>query len=670
MKWVCVILLFLFSVSAYPKDKARTVPVINGDSLLNYPHYLIEGWLFSPTDDTAYARPSFDDSNWKEKESTLYPVYADSVHLFEGLGWLRYHFIADSSITGGPVAMGITHMGASQIYLDGKLIRSFGTIGDAKSSVYLDPQEVPFIFTIPSPGEHLLAVRYANFNTRKNYKIHKYNMAGFRMIIGDVDNMIHHRDLKNIAVSVLMLLAGIFIALTFLHLFIYLYNRAERSNLYFSIFLFCLAMGFIISFISYATTRPAVQLITLYPINALFCIGCIALSGFINELFLKKKTRFYIIATCGVIIMILRFLNVSVFGYATIALVISVSFEAVFTIIFGIIKRVKGARIIGAGMLFFFLFILTVLTISIVTFGHFDVDDRTTEGRVFVSLLFLSILCIPFSMSMYQAWRFGRINKDLALQLDQVKILSQKSLEQEQEKQQILENQKDKLEEEVQSRTAELQLEKKKSDDLLLNILPSEIAEEIKQQGRSQAKTFSMVTVMFTDFVDFTAVSERVSGELLVAEIDYCFSAFDRIIQTHNIEKIKTVGDAYLCAGGLPILTFTHAEDIVKSAIEILGFMMQRKKEKEMRGEIPFEIRIGIHTGPVVAGIVGVKKFAYDIWGDTVNIASRMESSCEAGKINISGSTYELVRDKFRCIHRGKMEAKNKGMIDMYFVEA
>jgi class 3 adenylate cyclase len=157
---------------------------------------------------------------------------------------------------------------------------------------------------------------------------------------------------------------------------------------------------------------------------------------------------------------------------------------------------------------------------------------------------------------------------------------------------------------------------------------------------------------------------------LLVNEINFCFSAFDHILQKHNVEKIKTVGDAYMCASGLPTLNYTHASDIVTVAIEIRNFMLNHKIEKESKGEIPFEIRIGIHTGPVVAGIVGVKKFAYDIWGDTVNIASRMESSGEAGKINISGNTFELVKDKFNCLYRGKIMAKNKGEIDMYFVES
>lgn len=202
-----------------------------------------------------------------------------------------------------------------------------------------------------------------------------------------------------------------------------------------------------------------------------------------------------------------------------------------------------------------------------------------------------------------------------------------------------------------------------------MNILPEEVAEELKAKGSADAKQFDDVTVMFTDFKNFTQISEKLSPTELVNEIHTCFKAFDEIISKHNIEKIKTIGDSYMCAGGLPVMNKTNAIDVVSAAMEIQTFMQQHSAQRKNEGKEIFEIRIGVHTGPVVAGIVGVKKFAYDIWGDTVNIASRMESSGEAGKVNISGSTYELVKEKFNCIHRGKIQAKNKGEIDMYFVE-
>lgn len=210
---------------------------------------------------------------------------------------------------------------------------------------------------------------------------------------------------------------------------------------------------------------------------------------------------------------------------------------------------------------------------------------------------------------------------------------------------------------------------RKRSDELLLNILPGEVAEELKTKGSAEAKHFAEVTVMFTDFKGFTRISEKLSPSELVSEIDNCFKAFDNIVTKHNIEKIKTIGDAYMCAGGLPVANTTNATDVVKAAMEIQQYMQQHLLQRKNEGKEIFEIRIGIHTGPVVAGIVGLKKFAYDIWGDTVNIASRMESSGEVGKVNISGTTYELVKGEFKFEYRGKVQAKNKGEIDMYYVE-
>lgn len=210
---------------------------------------------------------------------------------------------------------------------------------------------------------------------------------------------------------------------------------------------------------------------------------------------------------------------------------------------------------------------------------------------------------------------------------------------------------------------------RKRSDELLLNILPEEVAEELKERGSAEARHFDHVTVMFTDFKGFTALSELVSPAELVSEIDTCFRAFDAITEQLDVEKIKTIGDSYMCAAGLPRHQEDHALLVVQAALQIRDFMLRHAEERRAAGRPAFEIRIGVHTGPVVAGIVGVKKFQYDIWGDTVNTASRMESSGEPGKVNISASTFELVRDRFVCQHRGQIDAKGKGALDMYFVE-
>jgi len=219
---------------------------------------------------------------------------------------------------------------------------------------------------------------------------------------------------------------------------------------------------------------------------------------------------------------------------------------------------------------------------------------------------------------------------------------------------------------------AVLQEEKDRSDNLLLNILPADIAAELKEKGRADARDFDLVSIIFTDFKGFTEASAKLSAQELVAEINTCFEAFDGIMAKYSIEKIKTIGDAYMAAGGLPIPQADSVKNTVLAALEMQAFITKRKADNEAQNKPAFEMRVGIHTGPVVAGIVGIKKFQYDIWGDTVNTASRMESSGEVGKVNISEATYELLKDDqdFAFESRGKIKAKGKGEIEMLFVKS
>ncbi len=234
----------------------------------------------------------------------------------------------------------------------------------------------------------------------------------------------------------------------------------------------------------------------------------------------------------------------------------------------------------------------------------------------------------------------------------------------------IVKKHEQELETLVQERTRELESEKAKSDELLLNILPAETAEELKQYGAAKARRFNDVTVMFTDFKGFSFIAKGMEPEALVAEIDHCFRGFDEIMEEFDLEKIKTIGDAYLCCAGLNDEDKTEtAVRVIKAGLKIQSFLSELANERKGQSRPSFEARIGIHSGPVVSGIVGSKKFAYDIWGETVNISERLQANGEVGKINISKSTFKLVKEHFNCIHRGKIPAKHQGDVDMYFVD-
>lgn len=208
--------------------------------------------------------------------------------------------------------------------------------------------------------------------------------------------------------------------------------------------------------------------------------------------------------------------------------------------------------------------------------------------------------------------------------------------------------------------------EKKRSESLLLNILPSETAKELKLNGKVDAEKFNSITVLFSDFVDFSKQSELIEPEKLVKGIDFYFKGFDEIITKYGLEKIKTIGDSYMCASGLPTPNKDHALNMVKAAEEMVKFV---ESVKNLKNELPhFEMRIGIHSGPVVAGIVGIKKWQFDIWGNTVNIASRMESASLPGRINLSETTYLEIKEHYPCEYRGEIQVKNGGTFKMYFL--
>ncbi len=220
----------------------------------------------------------------------------------------------------------------------------------------------------------------------------------------------------------------------------------------------------------------------------------------------------------------------------------------------------------------------------------------------------------------------------------------------------------------IYERSEELILEKEKTETILAGYLPKNTAGELMSKGKATKTKYNFVTVLFSDIQGFTKIAEEMNPEVLIDELDKFFFTFDSVVEKFRIEKIKTIGDAYMCAGGIPEKNRTNPVEVILAALEMRAYMDNLKRSTELEGMKYWDIRIGIHTGTVVAGVVGQKKLSYDIWGDTVNTASRMESSGEAGKINISGTTYEFVKEFFSCDYRGKMPVKYKGELEMYFV--
>ncbi|MEZ4740663.1 MAG: adenylate/guanylate cyclase domain-containing protein [Flavobacteriales bacterium] len=227
---------------------------------------------------------------------------------------------------------------------------------------------------------------------------------------------------------------------------------------------------------------------------------------------------------------------------------------------------------------------------------------------------------------------------------------------------------RERLENTVAKRTAELASEKDRSDALLRNILPASTAEELKTKGSADAQRYERSTVLFSDFKGFTTFSSLMDSDTLVSELDHYFRLFDELSERYGIEKIKTIGDAYMCASGIPEPTPSHALDMVLMGLGMVEAVEKSNQDRAAKGKTQWPIRIGIHSGPVITGVVGRKKFAYDVWGDTVNLASRMESNSEAGKVNISGTTYAQVIDYIDVQPRGPINVKGKGELNMYFV--
>lgn len=649
---ILFILFILFQVlvsAQYSRDKPQIISLKNESNKIE--------WIYEITKDNAFILPEYNDSGWKKFEWGI----AENNNEASQYSFRSYIKI-DSTLLNKPIQFSIGQLGASEIFLDGKKIDQLGEFSNSKPVKYAIKKNEPILVSFGDTKTHVLAVRYHLFPLSKLGKTDlidfSTNLFTLRLIeANEYYNEVLKKEEKTSQYS--MLIVGFFLALAFIHFLLFLFYRKALYNLFFALYNASISYIAYIVIVLNRLDDPELINENIFKTILAFAIFNISLSGFVNVLFAKRKLRYKIFVILNLLSIALYYFNNKISAIFVSFSLFYVVVESFFLIIRAIIRKQKEAYIVGGGILTFLGYIVILILSSIFDFGFQGYRlDKTV-------LSIIVLISFPLSISAYLAWQFGATNLSLKKQLDEVNRLSEINLQQEQEKQNILQNQNELLEKQVDERTQELKNEKQKTENLLLNILPQEVADELKDKGSSEAKYYDEVSVLFTDFVSFTQNSEKMGAEKMLKELNDCFTAFDMIMEKHGLEKIKTIGDAYMAVCGLPHQNPNHAYQTVSAALDITEFIENRKKYNPDT----LDIRIGVNSGALIAGIVGVKKFAYDIWGDTVNTAVRMEQNSQKGKVNISESTYQMIKDRVQCEYRGKIEVKGKGELDMYFAQ-
>ncbi len=660
--------LLIFSLLMFGNNylSAQTNHIYYLDSIPAQVSSLDDHWLYHPGDNPDFSQTDFPDQSW-DTLATVLNLDGKDESFFPGIAWFRLHIKIDTSLFDKIAAISIGQRGASQIFWNGKLIKEIGVIGnDSLADKKRNPKNVPVLLEFDTLINNVLAVRYFNRNAYDLKESFNYSQAGFTIYLSSYDAAINAFSNQVVISKILLALFFVFLVLGGLHFLLYLFFRKNAGNLYYSIFVVLFAL---MIFWSYAANSylfyPDFVTVYMYFISLLFPWVLVPLVKLLYFLFFNKTPKFfYIIISLAALGSIFYYFNFPFISYFYAAYAVIVIIEIIRVAILAILKNMNGGWILGTGVIFFILFFLSIVMIVLFN-GGLSIDGGSFWGFVFLISIMLAILSIPISMSVFLARDFAITNKNLNTQLENVKILSAKSLEQEKDKQRILEGQKEKLEVMVTERTKELEEEKDKTEKLLLNTLPLKVVNELKANGVAEPESFDNVTVYFSDIVGFTNISTQLEPAVLIGELNKMFTAFDDIMEHNNCERIKTIGDAYLAVCGMPDKVEQHAERMAEAALQIKQYLNKRNKDSE----IEWKIRIGLHSGAVVGGIVGVRKYIYDVFGDTINTSSRMESNSEAMRINVSETTFNLLKEGFEFTPRDPIEIKGKGMMKMYFLE-
>ncbi|MFT3934000.1 MAG: adenylate/guanylate cyclase domain-containing protein [Chitinophagaceae bacterium] len=561
-----------------------------------------------------------------------------------GQGFATYRLLINKASYPGLLSLRIPDISSSyRLWVNDQLVAGCGQVAaNANSAV---PQFLPLAAAFADHSDTLqVIVQVSNFF---------YARGGIwkNIYLGDVSKIAARRDVER---DIQWCVAGAMFILFIYHLLIFLLRRKEYASFWFSLLCLDAALRMVLTgervFYSMFPDFPLALGIKLEYFTVTLGLPIYVMVA--HEFFkdeLSKKIRNIIIVVGAIESLLVGILPASIYTDKLVTIIqVIVMLECLY-LMYVVVMAMINKR--NFAVISFVVYCLQFVAIV----NDILYSQLIINGGFLLVYAFMTFLLVQAYILAYHYSRAYSSVEDLSIQLNAANTDLEKKVEERTH--------------ELKESNGQLFSEKKKAEDLLLNILPVEIAEELKEKGYAKARRYPSITVMFTDFMNFTHAAEELTPEQLVAEIDYCYRAYDEIIQRYGLEKIKTMGDSYICAGGLPSMNFTHPEDVVRASLDIRDFMEQYAAEKKAKGETAFAVRIGVHTGPAVAGIVGVKKFAYDIWGDSVNLAARMESSGQPGKVNISNSTYQLVKDKFACTYRGKIEAKNKGEVDMYFIE-
>ncbi len=649
-------------------------------------------------DDSLFASRTFDDEEWP----ALYET-EDSAVASTRVHWVRYHVLPEADLGPLPLTLDISSTAHSTVFLNGKPILHVPAVPGIAT-------DVPLGDTLPTVSA---PIRFAMDGEPEVLAIRLECPAGVPLERSGLEVKLRRTGSAYEAQRLTMhygLFVGVNVVILVLSLILWFQDRREKSWLLLAMLSLIQAFDALASvagnpgLLGFTDPWPRIleavsDTLMLWP----FYLLILVLGGLHGELSAKNVRRYKWAVWYGTLLLALinfgwfmgdEWIETWLLDANDNAQDVGIDSKQGFTLSKPT-PRIVAFLAAGIVLLIPLGLVLVWFVVDVVRLGirllRSKGYQRWVGGGALVSILLTFLFAFLGSTSLPGAdWyeRTGRYCGHIAVPMAVAIYLAIRSAHHSK----AVARQRDDLDREVHERTAELRAEKKRSDDLLLNILPEEVAEELKRTGAAEARHFEQATVMFTDFKGFTSMSELVTPTELLAELNTCFKAFDDIIARHGIEKIKTIGDAYMCVGGLPDPSSSSPVGVVLAALEMQESMRARKAQREAEGHEGFVMRVGIHTGPVVAGIVGVKKFQYDIWGDTVNTASRMESSGEVGQVNISEATYRLVvgaqlsavglgdgsrttdnqqpttAPAFTFTPRGKVQAKGKGEMEMYFV--